>query len=228
METATAISVLYEDDHLLAVDKPEGMPSIPEKPGKNNDLLTVLSARSGRRLYVIHRLDKGATGVILFGKTEEAYRFVGAQFAERRVRKSYVALAHGRVAPETGTIDKPLRKFGSGRMGVDFERGLPALTRYRVREQFAAHALLDLEPTSGRKHQLRVHLLSIDHPIVGDRWYGSPRLQNGFERLMLHAARLEFDVVSKRRLTLEAPLSESFISVVEQCRWLAPAPAPES
>ena len=106
---------------------------------------------------------------------------------DREVQKVYLALVNGLVKRREGRIGEPLREFGSGRMGVDKENGKASLTRYRVREHFQAHTLLSVLPLTGRRHQIRVHLYSIGHPIVGDRRYGDRAAQSAYPRLMLHA-----------------------------------------
>lgn len=214
------IPILLETPGLIAVDKPEGIASIPERGGKGDDLLSMLSRQTGMRLFVVHRLDKGVTGVIVFAKNADAHRFLNDQFAGRTTKKRYIALLQGVVKDDAGTVDAPLRKFGSGRMGVDAAKGLPSVTRYDVMERFPCYTLENVFPLTGRRHQIRVHFYSIGHPIVGDRLYGDRRFQNPFERIMLHARELEIETEPGKRTLIEAKLPASFTSVVDRVRNL--------
>jgi RluA family pseudouridine synthase len=212
------ISILFEDENIVAANKPEGLASIPERDKNKESLLASLSVQLQRRLFVVHRIDKDVSGVIIFAKNEPAHRWLNQQFSKRAVRKTYVALAHGVIDNETGTIDKALRQFGSGRVGVDPRRGKLSSTAFRVTRRFASCTLVDAIPLSGRRHQIRVHFYSIAHPLVGDRRYGDRRLQRGFPRLMLHAKRLEFLLPAGTDIAIEAPIPESFSAVMKAIR----------
>jgi tRNA pseudouridine32 synthase / 23S rRNA pseudouridine746 synthase len=182
-----AIPVLFENDDLIAVDKPEKLASIPERNREKVCLLKILSETLERKLYTVHRLDKQVSGVILFAKTPAAHRQLNLMFEHRQVQKTYMALVHGEIAGERGVIDKPLRCFGSGRMGEDVEQGKPCVTEFTVEERFAGCTRVKVSPLTGRKHQIRAHFFAIGHPIVGDTLYGDKSLQKTFPRLMLHA-----------------------------------------
>jgi tRNA pseudouridine32 synthase / 23S rRNA pseudouridine746 synthase len=153
--------------------------------------------------------------VILFAKDAEAHRRLSMMFERREMKKSYLALVDGRVA-EGGTIETPLREFGSGRTGVDIH-GKPSLTRYAVTEALASSTLLDVEPLTGRRHQIRAHLYSIGHPIWGDPLYGGTRPVAGAPRLMLHARRLAFSW-DGRPVAIEAEPPADFRRVLESAR----------
>ena len=116
------IPVLFESEDVVVVDKPEGLASIPERKPQGESLVEVLSAERGEKLYTVHRLDKDTSGVIVFARNAEAHRWLNRQFERRLVEKRYLALVHGVVTEDGGTIDEPLRQFGSGRIGVDRER----------------------------------------------------------------------------------------------------------
>jgi RluA family pseudouridine synthase len=210
--------ILLEDDEVLVVNKPEGLASIPEGAPGRDSLWGQLSAAWHDKLYVVHRLDKETSGVILFAKSAAAHRFLNEQFSQRQVEKVYLALVHGRVPDQEGTIDAPLREFGSGRMGVDPARGRPATTRFRLAEQLPAHSLLEVRPLTGRRHQIRVHLYHLGHPIVGDTRYGDRAMQQGFPRLMLHAWRLRCQGPCGQEIAVEAPIPESFQATVLRVR----------
>jgi RluA family pseudouridine synthase len=210
--------VLYEDADILAVDKPEGIVSVSEA-GKGG-LPELLKPVFPGKLFPVHRLDREVSGVILFAKNAAAHRHLNMEFDRRAVRKTYLALVHGLPARERGTIDGPIREFGSGRMGVDPERGKPSSTEFERLEMFEGATLLKAFPATGRRHQIRVHLFSIGHPVVGDLRYGDRSVQSRFPRLMLHALAVEFRSPGGKDLRIEAPLPATFSSVLESARRL--------
>lgn len=186
---ASGAAVVYEDEEVLAVSKPSGQPSIPGRGDAAEGALNLeLEGRLGRKLYVVHRLDREASGLILFAKTPGAHARLCEQFEKRAARKTYLALVEGDVKA-AGRIETPLREFGSGRVGVS-EAGKAADTEYSVRAAGQGCTLLTVLPKTGRRHQIRVHLYSIGHPILGDPLYGAPRPVGGAPRLMLHALAL--------------------------------------
>ncbi|KAF0150825.1 MAG: pseudouridine synthase [Ignavibacteria bacterium] len=203
------IKILYEDDNIVVVNKPEGLASIHDNAGENEDLHTTLSNRLNQKVLVVHRLDKEVSGVIIYAKNESAHKELNKQFAERRVNKTYLALVHGEVRKDRGKINKPIREFGSGRMGVDDNNGKPSKTVYETIKRFPSFTLLELNPDTGRRHQLRVHLYYIGHPIVGDLRYGEKSFQENFPRLMLHAKSLTV-TIKGNELTFTAELPGSF------------------
>ena len=210
------ISIIFEDEDIVAANRPEGLASIPERDKES--LLASLSVHLQRRLFVVHRIDKEVSGVILFAKNESAHRWLNEQFLKRAVRKTYVALAHGVIDKENGTIEKALRQFGSGRVAVDPRRGKWSSTAFRVTRRFASYTLVDAIPLSGRRHQIQVHFYSIGHPLVGDLRYGDRSLQRGFPRLMLHAKRIEFRLPAGTDVAIEAPMPYSFSAVRKAIR----------
>jgi tRNA pseudouridine32 synthase / 23S rRNA pseudouridine746 synthase len=184
------ISTIFEDDDILAVAKPEGLAVIPERDGEAPSLFEMLCTQRDERLYVVHRIDKDTSGLILFARNARMHRWLNGQFEARAVEKTYLALVHGQVEVESGSIEAPLRQFGSGRVAVDPERGKPSTTEFRVGRRFVAYTLVEARPRTGRRHQIRVHLYHLGHPIVGDPLYGDRAIQQGFARLMLHTLRL--------------------------------------
>lgn len=210
------IPVLLENDAILAVHKPEGLASIPEHARGEASLLQLLQAAFLGKLYVVHRLDKEVSGVIVFAKNASAHKYLNDQFSQRSVRKTYVALTHGVIEETSGIIDKPLRQFGSGRIGVATQRGKPCITKFEVTERFKGYTLVKAYPITGRRHQIRVHFYSIGHPIVGDRRYGDKAVQCMFPRLMLHAQEIAFRLPSGEEVIIEAPIPESFRQVMER------------
>lgn len=203
------LEILYEDNNIIAVNKPEGLASIHDSAGEKEDLQTILSERCQLKIFVVHRLDKEVSGVILFAKNAATHKELNKQFAERTVKKSYTALVHGEVRKEEGAINKPIREFGSGRMGIDEAKGKPSKTVYKVIKKFPSYTLLELNPTTGRRHQLRVHLYYIGHAIVGDVRYGDKTFQEKYPRLMLHAKELVVSLNGVEK-TFSADIPQSF------------------
>jgi len=198
-------SILFESDRFLAVEKPCGV-SMATRRGDPAGEAGVVAALGlpPAGLQLIHRLDVGTSGVVLLARDPEAHRAASRLFQERAVAKVYRAIVWGRPAPARGTIDAPLAldRVDRRRMRVD-RSGKPAITRYETIERFPSITSLELRPETGRTHQIRVHLASLGHPIVGDDLYAGPRWRgvrdSRFRRalaaaggLMLHAASLSF------------------------------------
>jgi len=211
------LNILYRDDDVVAVNKPEGLAAVPEHSHDPTCLAAQVAALLGVRVWPVHRLDKGVSGVILYALHADAHRILNTRFEQREVRKTYAALAWGRVAADRGTVDQPLREFGSGRMGVD-PVGKPSVTDYAVRERLETFTLLDVLPRTGRRHQIRVHLYALGHPIIGDPRYGDPVAQRPFARLMLHACAIKLILPSGRPLDLHDCPSATFDAELARCR----------
>ncbi|MGE5295159.1 MAG: RluA family pseudouridine synthase [Solirubrobacterales bacterium] len=207
--------ILFENADLIAVNKPEGLAAIPEQNPQEPSLFERLCAERGETLFIVHRIDKDTSGVILFARNADAHRHLNMEFETRRVRKVYLALTHGVIAGDWGKIDKPLARFGSGRVGINAQRGKSSLTEFTVVKRLPAHTLIEAYPKTGRRHQIRVHLYSIGHAIAGDRLYGDQMIQRDYPRMMLHAKRLTIRAPSGEELTFEAPAPQSFTAVVD-------------
>jgi RluA family pseudouridine synthase len=201
--------VLWRDEDLVAVDKPAGQAAIPERVGDARCLQARLADHLHTRIWVVHRLDKEVSGVMLYALHAEAHRQLNAQFASRQTGKEYRAVCHGRVAADAGVVDAPIHQFGSGRMGVD-PRGKPSRTRYEVRDRWEAFTSLAVFPESGRRHQIRAHLYHLGHPITGDVRFGDRAVQARFPRLFLHACALEFTRPAGGRQRVECPPPPEF------------------
>jgi RluA family pseudouridine synthase len=209
------IPVLYEDDDVIALDKPEKLASIPERNPQKISLLRLIQDARRQKFYVVHRLDKLVSGVILFARNAPAHRCLNRQFEQRLVKKSYLALVHGSVAMESGAIDTPLRRFGSGRMGEDREKGKACLTEYSVQARSADYTRVEVHPLTGRKHQIRAHFFILGHPVVGDPLYGDKALQRTYPRLMLHALNIQFDRPAGERVRVESQIPRMFLQLME-------------
>jgi tRNA pseudouridine32 synthase / 23S rRNA pseudouridine746 synthase len=187
----TPLAILYEDTAILVLDKPAGLLTVPGKLANRQDcLITRLQAVRWDALLV-HRLDCDTSGVIIFARTKQAQGFLGQEFEQRRAQKTYVARVQGRIERDSGTIDLPL---GSDwdyrpRQKVDHDHGRPAQTDWQVIDRSLTETRVRLTPHTGRSHQLRVHMLALGHPILGDQIYAA-ETTDLHPRLMLHAETL--------------------------------------
>lgn len=204
-------AVVYEDRRLIAVSKPAGQLVIPGRGPQDEPLNRALERLSAGKVFVVHRLDKEASGLVLFAKDADTHRSLCLQFEGREVHKTYLALVAGALESD-GAVERPLKEFGSGRVAVA-AAGKPSLTRYRVKKRLPDATLLEVEPVTGRRHQIRVHLFSLGHPILGDPLYGSARPVGGAPRLMLHALEAVFKHEGKL-LRLRAEPPDDFIAAL--------------
>lgn len=204
--------VLYEDEFVLAFNKPSGLAvQTRGNRGTSLDFLLWAFARSnGKRPHLVHRIDAGTSGLILAAKTKPAMTFLSAEFAERRVRKTYVALVSGNLpSEERGRIEVPLLKTGRSVEPGRLEDGADtASTDWTVLKRAGEAALIEARPKTGRMHQIRAHLAHLGCPILGDVIYGSG--EASAPRLMLHAAGLTITRPDGQELTLKAPAPEAF------------------
>jgi len=214
--------VLHEDNSLIAFNKPAGL-AVQAGSGvarSLDDLMAAFAKSNGKRPRLVHRLDQGTSGVIVAAKTQPVAAKLSEAFAGRDVQKIYLALVKGRLPPaETGVIDAALVKVeesGKARMIIarpDRKGAQAARTAWRVIAREGAFALMQMSPETGRMHQIRVHLMSLGCPILGDALYGEG--QATAPRLMLHAARLDLPHPEGGKLVLEAPVPVDFRAVAE-------------
>ncbi|MBR9890428.1 RluA family pseudouridine synthase [bacterium] len=185
------IPILHEDSDLLVVDKPAGLLSVPGKGPELADCLIARLERAFPTVRLVHRLDRDTSGVMVFALTAHAQRHLGQQFETRKTRKTYIARVAGRLEPKTGSVDLPLIVDWPNRplQKVCHETGKPALTEYKVTKASDAESRVRLHPLTGRSHQLRVHMLALGHPIIGDPLY-APETAAEYPRMMLHAEEL--------------------------------------
>tara|TARA_R110002094_G_scaffold69464_7_gene78494 strand:+ start:2143 stop:3132 length:990 start_codon:yes stop_codon:yes gene_type:complete len=227
-------TVLCETSSVLVVAKPAGMPSVPDRSGKEAGVHGLLQTlRPDDDLRIVHRLDRNTSGCLILAKGADAARHFDLEFRERRVQKTYVALVAGVPTWDTRDVDswlgpdrrRPGMVVASGEERTGFRQ---AHTHVIVRERYSRHSLLELRPTTGRGHQIRVHLQSIGHPIVGDASYGGERLllsrlksdykkRTGVEerpllqRMFLHAERVAFSDVDGNQVVADAPMPEDLV-----------------
>lgn len=217
-EPLTAVEILHEDESLAAVSKPSGQATAPGGGiGDGASLQEQVAAHLGGKAFLVHRLDRDTSGVIVFAKDPETHRRMSLAFESREVGKTYLALVQGHMDAMGGEITEPLRTFGSGRVGVD-PRGKEAVTRYAVRERLPAVDLLEVTPATGRRHQIRVHLYASGHPVLGDSRYGELRPVGGASRLMLHAVELTLRDGEGNAMIFRADPPEDFNAIVESYR----------
>lgn len=232
--------IIAETADWIALSKPAGLLSIPDREQSEPSLKDLLNEKYGK-VFVVHRLDKFTSGLILFAKSEAAHKYLSQQFESRTVFKEYVGLVHGKPSEQHGTIDMPIMEH-PGKKGemITHRKGKPSQTSYEVIEQIGMYALVKCIIHTGRTHQIRVHMKHVGHPIVCDELYGSdqPLLLSSIKRkkfklskedeaetpllnrLALHAWKLKFKDISGDQVQLEAPLPKDIRATLQQLkRW---------
>lgn len=186
------LTILHEDEHILVLDKPSGLLTVPGKPETHADCLESRAREHFPHARIIHRLDMDTSGVIILALTAHAHRHIGLQFEKRQTRKLYQALVWGALQPEEGRVDQPLMTDWPNRpkQMIDHERGRAAITDWTVLDREPGYTRVSLSPLTGRSHQLRVHMDYLGHPILGDNLYAHDAAWQAHERLCLHAQRL--------------------------------------
>ena len=235
-------AIVHEDDALVVVDKPAGVVVHPGHGRRTGTLVHGLLARGvplapagGRdRPGIVHRLDRDTSGLLVVAKTDAAHRALAGAFARREVDKTYLALVWGQPRPAAGRIDRAIARSRSDRTKMAVAAsGRAAVSTYRTRETVPGFALLEVSIATGRTHQIRVHLLSIHQPVVGDSRYAGERWRGvqepvrrkalrAFSRLALHAAVLGFQhPVTGERMQFRAPLPDDLASLLRALRGAA-------
>jgi 23S rRNA pseudouridine1911/1915/1917 synthase len=211
------LPVIYEDDDCIVINKPIGV--LVHSKGAFNPEATVatflqnrIKDMDGNRAGIVHRLDRATSGVMICAKTSSALGALQKQFAVRKTKKTYVAITQGHLQPEHAIIDMPIErnpnKPQTFRVGIN---GKPSVTEYEVSEQSSHYDMVSLQPKTGRTHQLRVHLASQGHPVLGDALYGG----KAAKRMYLHALSLEITLPNRKRQTFTAELPTDFKQVLE-------------
>jgi 23S rRNA pseudouridine1911/1915/1917 synthase len=233
------LSILHEDEHMLVINKPAGLLSIPDRYDAQKPNARHMLEKKYGKIWVVHRLDKNTSGLVCFALHEAAHKSLSAQFEDRTVEKQYWAIVYGRPPATEGTIEKPIapHPYIRGKMAIN-PKGKNATTHYRAIETFGHYALLECQIETGRTHQIRVHLESLGCPIAGDGLYGksdtlflSAIKQRGFKlskgtserallnRQALHAIKLKLvHPFDEQAMSFEAPLPKDMSATLNQLR----------
>lgn len=187
------LNILHQDRHILVLSKPANLLTVPGKDPGHRDSMETRARERFPDARTVHRLDRGTSGILVMALGAEAHRHLGLQFERRKTSKSYIALVTGTVEGDEGTIELPLRTdwYNRPKQMVDPCLGREAITRWRVTERHRHTTRMHLVPVTGRSHQLRVHMQSLGHPIVGDPFYAPAEADTRSDRLLLHAETLE-------------------------------------
>ncbi|MCI4397699.1 MAG: RluA family pseudouridine synthase [Acidobacteria bacterium] len=232
------LKILYEDEHCLVIDKPAGMVTHPAKGHWEG---TVVNALVGSKLPlspgyepgrpgILHRLDKETSGLLLIAKSDSAQAYLASQFSARTVTKLYTALVWGHFEQDFIPVDAPIARDSRNRKRMAVRTGgRPSRTDIKVIERLPFATLVEARLLTGRTHQIRVHLAHLHHPVVGDVLYGGPiergipsiklrQIVSSLDRFLLHARRLEFQSPSGKMVSVESPLPDEFVTVLEAFR----------
>jgi 23S rRNA pseudouridine1911/1915/1917 synthase len=222
----TALSIVYEDESLAVVDKPSGMVVHPAPGHPTGTLADALKERGttwsllggSERAGIVHRLDRDTSGLLVVAKTEAAHRNLARQLSDRSLGRTYWALVHGGFREDTGSIDGPIARHPRDRRRMAIvEGGREAITDFRVVERLSGATVLEVSLRTGRTHQIRVHMASIGHPIVGDPVYG--RSDPNLKRPALHAMRLRLrHPADAGERSYESPVPEELIAATDRLR----------
>ena len=213
------MNILYEDQHLLVVDKPAGLPVLPDGWEPDAPYLVKMLAGQYGRTFTVHRLDRVTSGVMVFARDAETHRALNIQFDEHAAQKVYHAIVEGNPRWEEKTARLPLRvNVGhKHRTVVDDREGKPSETRFRLLEQYPATAWVEASPLTGRTHQIRVHAAALGHPLLGDTLYGAKE-SDVIARPALHAYSLSFThPASKQHVTFTAEHPQDFATALRLC-----------
>lgn len=214
--------IIFEDEEILVLDKPAGLQVIPDRHAERETVEGWLK-NNYQQYFIVHRIDRETSGVLVVAKTQHAFEFLKEQFKNREVQKTYRAFLYGQLKDERGIIDKPI---GSARGGlgprsarVPYGTTRDAVTVYRRIQNGEDFAYVEVFPKTGRTHQIRVHFAAIQHPIVADTMYAPGRTSIlGFKRLALHALSLSFTHPSGKKMIFEAPLPPDFVAAEGKLR----------
>ncbi|MCA6071393.1 MAG: RluA family pseudouridine synthase [Endomicrobium sp.] len=234
--TIKQIEIIYQNENIVVVNKPAGIIVIPDqRTYENKTLMGILQKQLNQKIWVVHRIDRDTTGVLVFAKTPQAHRDISMQFENSKVRKRYIALASGVVEDDEGSISKPILISGRD-VSIDIT-GKESITNFKVLERFKSYTLAQAIPLTGRRHQIRIHFWSLGHPLAIDGEYGisEPILLSSLKRnyktkagenekplisrLTLHAAALTLTLPgTNEEKTFESPLPKDFEVALKQLR----------
>mgnify|MGYP002528284567 CR=1 FL=1 len=222
------LEVCYEDADVIVVNKPKGLVVHPAPGHADGTLVNALLAHCGdslsgiggeKRPGIVHRIDKDTSGLIIAAKNDLAHAALAAQLKDHSLARTYVCIVCGKIKDDSGTIDAPIGRHPADRkkMAVTEKNSRSAVTHWRVLERFSGYTLVECKLETGRTHQIRVHMASIGHPLLGDGLYGAKCPDKGLEGQCLHARRLHLiHPVTGEELRFESALPEYFISVLDK------------
>jgi len=232
------VSIIFEDEDFIAVNKSAGMLTIPDRHDETQlSLYKILTDRYGK-IFIVHRLDRDTSGLVLFAKNETSHKYLSRLFEKRNIEKIYLGIVRGSLPEKTGSIDEPIAEhsFRKGEMTIN-KKGKASLTEYKVVEDYGIYSLVQFNIHSGRTHQIRVHMKFDGHPIACDAVYGDgkPILLSSFKkkyklskseeeerpilnRLALHSYRLNFKDANNNLHTLEAPVPKDIKALLQQLK----------
>jgi len=222
-----SLKILYEDDHVIVLEKPPGMVVHPGAGGRSETLVNALlyhfpgigKVGPAERPGIVHRLDKETSGLMVVARSEKAYVELQRQFKQRLVEKIYLGLVWGKIAKQKGTISWAVGRHAKHgeRMSVKTKKPRSAETHFEVVRRYQGYTFLEIKPVTGRTHQIRVHLAASGHPIVGDLRYGKKKVKKSYPRLFLHAFRLGFlHPESQERMDFLSPLPDDLEKFLER------------
>ncbi|MCV6606370.1 MAG: RluA family pseudouridine synthase [Porticoccaceae bacterium] len=187
--------MLYQDDHLLVLNKPSGLLTVPGRLPEHRDSLALRVQQQYPSAQTVHRLDMDTSGIVVMALNRESHRHLSRQFQDRNTQKTYYAWVWGVVSEQKGSVDLPLICDWPNRplQKVDHANGKPSLTHWRRLAVQTDRTLMELKPHTGRSHQLRVHMQALGHPILGDRFYAHKPALEAADQLQLHGAELQLD-----------------------------------
>jgi 23S rRNA pseudouridine955/2504/2580 synthase/23S rRNA pseudouridine1911/1915/1917 synthase len=232
------VSIVFENEDFIAVNKSAGMLTIPDRHDETQlSLYKILSQQYGK-IFIVHRLDRDTSGLVLFAKNETSHKYLSQLFEKRNIEKIYLGIVRGSLPDKTGSINEPIAEhpFHKGEMTIN-KKGKPSLTEYKVLEDHGIYSAVQFNIHSGRTHQIRVHMKFAGHPIACDPVYGDgkPILLSSFKkkyklsredeeerpllnRLALHSHQLNFKDAHKIMHTLEAPVPKDIKALLQQLK----------
>jgi 23S rRNA pseudouridine1911/1915/1917 synthase len=232
------LNIIYENDDFVAVNKEAGMLTIPDRHDDTQLSLYKLLTQKYGKVFIVHRLDRDTSGLILFAKNEAAHKYLSQLFEQRNIEKYYLGIVRGSMPAKTGSVNEPIAEhpYHKGEMIIS-KKGKPSLTDYAMLEDYGIYSLVQFNIHSGRTHQIRVHTKSLGHPIISDTVYGDgkPILLSSFKkkyklsqhdeeerpivnRLALHSSQLTFTDMHHIKHALEAPLPKDMKALLQQLK----------
>lgn len=208
------LPIIYQDKNMLVINKPARLVMHPAGRHSSGTLLDLVEAKFPES-YLVHRLDKDTSGLVLVARNSKSKEYLSSAFAKRLIKKTYLALLEGKLTPKEAYLDLPIKRGRSGKFEV-MAKGRSAKSFYKVLEYLPGYSLVEVRPESGRTHQIRVHFKALKHPVVGDEMYGKKVV--GLSRQFLHAAKIEFVDEAGKTRQFVAPLPNDLKIFLDELR----------